>query len=109
MIFSRLIAANPTEAAMMADKQIEYEYTNPNMDAAAYNVPVTALGWQTERWFQLCSEVVGGYFRAHGKNPQRINCIYQGTPGSSWSSATNTAQVVSQSVSALYHVDIQHF
>ena len=95
MIFSRLIAANPTEAAMMADKQIEYEYTNPNMDANSYNVPVTALGWQTERWFQLCSEVVGGYFRAHGKNPQRINCIYQGTPGSSWSSATNTAQVVS--------------
>ena len=95
MIFSRLIAANPTEAAMMADKQIEYEYTNPNMDANSYNVPVTALGWQTERWFQLCSEVVGGYFRSEGKNPLRINCIYQGTPGSSWSSAQNTAQVVS--------------
>ena len=94
MIFSRLIAANPTEAAMMADKQIEYEYTNPNMDANSYNVPITALGWQTERWFQLCSEVVGGYFRAHGKNPQRINCIYQGTPGSVWSSAQNTNQVV---------------
>ena len=95
MIFSRLIAANPTEAAMMADKQIEYEYTNPNMDANSYNVPITALGWQTERWFQLCSEVVGGYFRAHGKNPYRVNCIYSGTPGSVWSSAQNTAQVVS--------------
>ena len=94
MIFSRLIAANATEAAMMADKQIEYEYTNPNMDANAYNVPITALGWQTERWFQLCSEVVGGYFRAHGKNPQRINCIYQGTPGAQWSSNQNTDQVV---------------
>ena len=94
MIFCRLIAANATEAAMMADKQIEYEYTNPNMDANSYNVPVTALGWQTERWFQLCSEVVGGYFRAHGKNPQRINCIYQGTPGTQWSSAQNTNQVV---------------
>ncbi len=94
MIFSRLIAANPTEAAMMADKQIEYEFTNPNMNAAAYNVPITALGWQTERWFQLCSEVVGGYFRAHGKNPQRVNCIYQGTPGSTWSSNSNTSQVV---------------
>lgn len=95
MVFSRLVAANGTEAAMMVDKQIEYEFTNPNMDANAYNVPVTALGWQTERWFQLCSEIVGGYFRAHGKNPNRINCIYQGTPGSQWSSATNTAQVVS--------------
>lgn len=95
MVFSRLVAANGTEAVMMVDKQIEYEFTNPNMDAHTYNVPVTALGWQTERWFQLCSEVVGGYFRAHGKNPYRINCIYDGTPGSVWSSATNTSQVVS--------------
>ncbi len=95
MIFSRLVAADATEAAMLADKQIEYEYTNPNMDASTYNVPITALGWQTERWFQLCSEVVGGYFRAHGKNPYRVNCIYQGTPGSIWSSAQNTTDVVS--------------
>lgn len=94
MVFSRLVAANGTEAEMMVDKQIEYEFTNPNMDAHTYNVPVTALGWQTERWFQLCSEVVGGYFRAHGKNPYRINCIYEGTPGAVWSSATNTSQVV---------------
>ena len=95
MIFSRLVAENATEAAMMADKQIEYEYTNPNMDANSYDMPITALGWQTERWFQLCSEVVGGYFRAHGKNPLRVNCIYMGTPGTSWSSATNTSEVVS--------------
>ena len=95
MVFSRLVAANAAEAAMMADKQIEYEYTNPNMDPSFYSSPVTALGWQTERWFQLCSEVFGGYMRAHGYNPQRINCIYQGTPGSSWSSAQNTAQVTS--------------
>ena len=95
IVFSRLVAANATEANMMADKQIEYEYTNPNMDASFYNAPVTALGWQTERWFQLCSEVFGGYMRAHGYNPQRINCIYDGTPGSSWSSAQNTAQVTS--------------
>ena len=95
MVFSRLVAADATEAAMMADKQIEYEYTNPNMDPSFYNAPITALGWQTERWFQLCSEVFGGYMRAHGYNPQRINCIYQGTPGNSWSSAQNTAQVTS--------------
>lgn len=94
MVFARLVAANATEAAMLADKQIEYEYTNPNMEASSYNAPVTALGWQTERWFQLCSEVVGGYFRQQGKNPLRVNCIYDGTPGSVWSSAQNTTQVV---------------
>ena len=94
MVFSRLVAANPTEAVMMADKQIEYEYTNPNMDPSFYASPVTALGWQTERWFQLCSEVFGGYMRNHGYTPQRINCIYSGSPGSVWSEAQNTSQVV---------------
>ena len=95
MVFSRLVAADATEAAMMADKQIEYEYTNPNMDASFYTSPITALGWQTERWFQLCSEVFGGYMRAHGYTPQRINCIYSGQPGSIWSEAQNTSEVVS--------------
>lgn len=95
MVFSRLVAANGTEAAMMADKQIEYEYTNPNMDPAFYASPITALGWQTVRWFQLCSEVFGGYMRSHGYTPQRINCIYEGTPGTQWSTAQNTPQVVS--------------
>ena len=93
MVFSRLVAANPTEAAMMASKQLEYEYTNPNMDPSFYASPITALGWQTERWFQLCSEIFGGYMLSHGYTPQRINCIYQGTPGSQWSTAQNTAQV----------------
>ena len=93
MIFCRLVAANGTEAAMMANKQIDYEYTNPTTDPNFYTSPITALGWQTERWFQLCSEVFGGYMRAHGYTPQRINCIYSGTPGNSWSSAQNTAQV----------------
>ena len=94
MAFSRLVAANATEAQMMASKQIEYEYTNPNMDASSYDHPITALGWQTERWFQLCSEVVGGYWRNQGKHPIRINAIYQGTPGSIWSSNQNTSMVV---------------
>ncbi|MGN0032168.1 MAG: C25 family cysteine peptidase [Candidatus Limimorpha sp.] len=95
MVFSRLVAANGTEAAMMADKQIEYEFTNPNLDPEAYNKPVTALGWQTERWFQICSEVIGGYFRSNGKQPLRVNCIYNGTPGTTWSTAQNTNTVVS--------------
>ena len=94
MAFSRLVAANANEAQMMVSKQMEYEYTNPNMDAATYNHPITALGWQTERWFQICSEVVGGYWRDHGKDPVRINAIYSGNPGNIWSSNQNTSMVV---------------
>ena len=94
MAFCRLVAANATEAQMMVSKQLEYEYTNPNMNASTYDQPITALGWQTERWFQICSEAVGGYWRQHGKHPVRINAIYSGSPGNSWSSNSNTSIVV---------------
>ncbi len=94
MVFSRLVAQNANELPVFVGKQIEYEYTNPNMDPDFYTRPVTALGWQTERWFQLCSEVFGGYMRNHGYDTNRINCIYDGEPENSWSSAQNTNLVV---------------
>ena len=94
MAFCRLVAANANEAQMMVNKQIEYEYTSPNMNASTYDQPITALGWQTERWFQICSEAVGGYWRNHGKNPVRINAIYSGSPGNVWSTNQNTSMVV---------------
>lgn len=94
MVFSRLVAQNASELPVFVGKQIEYEYGNPNMDPAFYNSPITALGWQTERWFQICSEVFGGYMRSKGYEPNRINCIYQGQPGNVWSSNQNTNMVV---------------
>ena len=94
MVFSRLIAETPAQLPVFVGKQLEYEYTNPNLDPSFYTRPITALGWQTERWFQICSEVFGGYMRQHGYNPNRINCIYSGSPGSSWSSNQNTSMVV---------------
>ncbi len=94
MVFSRLVAQNASELPVFVGKQIEYEYTNPNTNPSFYNRPITALGWQTERWFQLCSEVFGGYMRNHGYDTNRINCIYDGTPGSIWSSNQNTSMVV---------------
>ena len=94
MAFSRLVAANANQAQMMVSKQIEYEFTNPNMNPSTYDQPITALGWQTERWFQICSEVVGGYWRNQGKHPVRINAIYDGTPGNIWSNNQNTTTVV---------------
>ena len=93
MVFSRLVAQNASELPVFVGKQIEYEYGNPNMDPDFYTRPITALGWQTERWFQICSEVFGGYMRQKGYDPNRINCIYSGTPGSQWSSNQNTSMV----------------
>jgi len=93
IVFSRITANNASQLQTMVTKFLEYE-RNPPVDPLYYDRPITALGWQTVRWFQLCSEIVGGFFRnVYDKHPRRINAIYEGTPGSIWSSATNTALI----------------
>lgn len=94
VVFARITANDATQLQVMCSKFLSYE-RNPPVDPDFYDKPITALGWQTERWFQLCSEIVGGFFRTqYDKHPRRINAIYQGTPGSTWSSATNTSTIV---------------
>ena len=94
IVFSRIIANNSTELQTLITKNLNYE-RNPPTDAYFYSHPITALGWSTVRWFQICSEVVGGFFKKSlGKIPVRINKVYDGTPGTVWSSATNTSAVV---------------
>jgi hypothetical protein len=94
IVFSRIIANNSTELQTLITKNLNYE-KNPPTDPYFYSHPITALGWQTTRWFQICSEVLGGFFKNNlGKTPVRINKVYSGTPGTSWSSATNTSTVV---------------
>lgn len=94
IVFSRIIGNNATELQTLITKNLNYE-RNPSTDPNFYGKPITALGWQTTRWFQLCSEIVGGYFKkVHNKTPTRINKVYSGTPGTEWSTATNTSTVV---------------
>ncbi|MFP4469863.1 MAG: C25 family cysteine peptidase [Bacteroidales bacterium] len=94
IIFARMTAQNEEHLQVMVSKMLDYE-ANPPTDFNFYHKPITALGWQTERWFQICSETVGGFWReVEGKEPVRINAIYSGSPGSSWSSNQNTAMVV---------------
>ncbi len=94
VIMARMTAQNETHLENMIGKILDYE-TNPPTYDSFYN-PITALGWQTERWFQICSESVGGFFmHAQGKNPIRINEIYAGNPAvDPWSTAPNTSTVV---------------
>jgi hypothetical protein len=95
IVFARITARNAAELQVMISKFINYE-ENPPTDPGFYAHPITALGWQTERWFQLCSETIGGFWKnVQGKEPVRINEIYQGTPGAIWSTAPNTNTVVS--------------
>ncbi|MBC8320645.1 MAG: T9SS type A sorting domain-containing protein [Bacteroidetes bacterium] len=95
VIFARMTAQNEGHLETFVTKVLNYERTPP-VNPDFYNNPITALGWQTERWFQICSETVGGFLKnVHGKDPVRINAIYGGNPAvDPWSTATNTATVL---------------
>ena len=94
IIIGRITGRNYDEMYHMIKKDLDYERTpptNPNF----YDKPITAMGFQLERWFQLCSEVVNGFWEyGLDKHPVRINAIYEGTPGSRWSSAERTNTIV---------------
>lgn len=97
IVMARLTCNNATEIATMVSKGINYE-RNPPMTPYFYSHPITALGWQDDRWFQICSEIVGGFFKnSLNKTVVRINAL--GSPASNytngpWSTATNTSTVM---------------
>ncbi|MBK7030770.1 MAG: T9SS type A sorting domain-containing protein [Bacteroidales bacterium] len=95
IVFARMTANNDNQLKIMVQKFKGYEMEPPT-DPDFYLKPVTALGWQTERWFQICSEVIGGFWKNQlGKAPVRINAVYEGNPNVDyWSTATNTNTVV---------------
>jgi hypothetical protein len=95
-VFARLTARNDDELELMVHKFTNYEKNPPSL-ASFYQNPITALGWQTERWFQLCTETIGGYMKnVLGKTPQRINAVYEGNPSvDPWSTASNTYAITS--------------
>ena len=95
VVFARMTAQNEGHLQTMVTKVLNYERTPPtNPDFYAH--PITAMGWQTERWFQLCSEIVAGFLENElGKSVSRENAIYSGNPdGGVWSTATNTATIL---------------
>jgi len=95
VILARMTAQNTSQLETMVTKVINYE-KNPPTSPDFYDHPITALGWQTSRWFQICSETVGGFFKNElGKTPVRINAINSGNPMvDPWSTAENTSTVV---------------
>ncbi len=95
IITARMTANNATQLQTMVTKFINYE-RNPPTDPDFYAHPMTCMGYQTERWFQICTESVAGFWEQElGKTTNRVNAIYNGTPTSGpWSTATNTTTVV---------------
>jgi hypothetical protein len=95
IVFARMTANNAAQLEVMVSKFINYEM-DPPTSPDFYNHPITALGYQTERWFQICSESVAGFFEVvHGKSAVRINAIYSGNPQTGpWSTNQNTQMVL---------------
>ena len=92
--FSRILAQNESELPIFIGKIMEYEYTNVITDPYYYTHPLTASGWQNNKWFQISIATISGYLTQHGKTPERINEIYDGDLGPNWSTAAGTASVV---------------
>lgn len=94
VIIGRITGRDYDELYHMIKKDLDYERTPPT-NPSFYDEPITAMGFQLERWFQLCSEIVNGFMEHElGKHPVRVNAIYQGTPGSRWSTYEHTNTVV---------------
>ena len=94
MNFARICAQDDSDLEVMINKFLDYE-RSPYTDAGFYDHPVCAGGWQDDRWFILCSEVIYGFLaNVHGKSPVREYAIYSGTPGSVWSTNPNTSMIV---------------
>ena len=93
--FSRILVQNESELPIIMGKLYEYEYTNVVTDPYYYDHPLTAAGWQDNKWFQITIATISGYLTQHGKTPERINEIYSGTQGPNWSTAPGTNSVVS--------------
>ena len=94
VILGRITGRDYDEMYHMIKKDLDYE-RRPPTDPYFYDRPVTAMGFQLERWFQLCSEVVNGFWENElGKHPVRLNAIYEGTPGSLWSTYEHTNEVL---------------
>jgi hypothetical protein len=96
MYHGRCTAQTETHLTIMINKFLSYE-RSPYTNAGFYDHPLIACGWQTERWFQLCSETVRHFMiNNFGKDPYRQYNIYSGTPtvGGPWSTRQGTAPTV---------------
>jgi len=91
--FARITAQGYQQLQTMIGKMFSYERTPPT-NPLVYSRPLIAGGWQSDRWFILCCEVIYGYFQNElGKTPTRQYAGASGPP-SSWSTNPNTYMIV---------------
>jgi hypothetical protein len=90
---ARITAQGATHLSNTINKLLEYERTPPTA-SDFYDIPLIAGGWQSDRWFILCCEVILGYFETQlGKSCDR-EYTGRSSPPTSWSSNPNTWMIV---------------
>ncbi len=91
---ARITAQNADQLSTMIGKMMNYELSPPT-DPAFYDHPISAGGWQSDRWFILCADICCGFWE-HGlnKEPVREYAGYGSGAPSSWSTNPNTNMVV---------------
>ncbi|HBZ86737.1 MAG: hypothetical protein A2509_06410 [Candidatus Edwardsbacteria bacterium RIFOXYD12_FULL_50_11] len=96
MVFARMPAQTVTHCSTMVRKIIRYE-TAPPSSATFYNLPLSAAGWQDERWFGMCSEIVRGFLKNKlGKTTQQQYALVDASGpvgGDPWSTTNPSALV----------------
>lgn len=95
MNIARLTARDAADLELMINKYMDYE-RNPPVDPGFYSEPLIAGGWQSDRWFILCCEVVWGFLtNEEGKSPVREYSGYtHGSAPGSWSTNPNTYMII---------------
>ncbi len=96
LVFARMPAQTAAHCSTMVKKIINYE-TSPPSSATFYNLPLSAAGWQDERWFGMCSEIVRGFLKNKlGKTTQQQYALVDASGpagGDPWSTTDPSALV----------------
>ncbi len=89
IVFARMTARTEQDLKNMIGKVINFE-KNPPRSSNYYDRPLTAMGWELERWFQIGIEIVNGFYtNVLNKNPTRLY-VHKDGAIDEWSTATNT-------------------
>ncbi len=93
IVVSRM-TATPATIGDLVSKVIDYE-RHPVTDPGFYDHPIVAGGYQTDRWFILCTEIIYGFWtNVLGKSPVREYAIVDLPPGSQWSTYWRTQAII---------------
>ncbi len=96
LVFARMTAQTASQCSIMVKKIINYE-SHPPSGSSFYSLPLSAAGWQDERWFGMCSEIVRGFLKNKlGKTTQQQYALVDANgpaEGDPWSTTDPSAVV----------------